>query len=609
MRVLHVVRQFHPSVGGLEDFVLSLARQQLREGLQAEVVTLNRTFRHPSVRLPSAELVDGVLVRRIGYIGSYKYPIAPDVLRGLSKFDLVHVHGIDFFCDYLAITRVLHGRPLVVSTHGGFFHTAYAKGLKNLFFLTITRLSLTQYRRVLANSSNDWDIFRPITRKNLVLIENGVNTNKFKNCGAQTFSPSFAYIGRLSLNKGLAELIDTFDIVCASVPSAHLEIIGNDFDGLLEVLQLRIAASGNSDKIKIRTGLSNNEIKQVIRDCSFFISASKYEGFGQTLVEAMSAGLIPIVNRIKSFEAIVTKSSVGMLTDFSRPAVAARQIVEFVSQAKSDYELMKNRAVTGSEWYSWEHASKRFSQEYERVLGVNARTLLGVRLEAQRREEAVSTIDQAVDQGRSLRIAFANAHTLNIATKSQGFRDVLERFLVFNDGVGVDIASRFKFGRGFSDNINGTDFVPHFLLSTKHSFRIFLIGSTNQVVSRAAEEFSGRFPQHRIVGFRDGFFIDAADVQRTCRLVRESGADLLLVGMGNPLQELWIDQNGEATGAKLMFGVGALFDFISGEKRRAPLWVRKIRGEWMYRLLLEPRRLWRRYLVGNFVFIKNVLFE
>ena len=98
---------------------------------------------------------------------------------------------------------------------------------------------------------------------------------------------------------------------------------------------------------------------------------------------------------------------------------------------------------------------------------------------------------------------------------------------------------------------------------------------------------------------RNGFFADAADAEETCRQIRAAHADCVLVGMGNPLQELWIDPFGAKTGARLLFGVGALFDFEAGSVRRAPSWVRQLRCEWIYRLLQEPRRLARRYVIGN----------
>jgi alpha-1,3-mannosyltransferase len=249
----------------------------------------------------------------------------------------------------------------------------------------------------------------------------------------------------------------------------------------------------------------------------------------------------------------------------------------------------------------------QFRAEYETILGLKRRTILGVRFEPMKREQAVVKIDEELQGGRPLRVAFANAHTLNFAARSASFRHILNGFLVLNDGVGIDIASRLKFGSTFPDNLNGTDFVPYYLSWTRHQLRIFLVGSTPAVVTEAARRFAVTWPQHSIVGTCDGYFHNEEQVDELCRIIKEVRADLLLVGLGNPMQELWIAHHGGTTGARLQMGVGALFDFASGRVPRAPVWVRRMRCEWTYRLVREPRRPFSRYVLGGFVFLRHVL--
>src|SRR5262249_2182823 len=179
LHVVHIVRQFYPSVGGLETFVLSLAKHQRLLGANAEVVTLDRLFRLPDVRLPEYDNVEGVPVRRIAYFGSRRYPIARGTLSCIEPFEIVHVHGVDFFCDYLAITQRSHRKCLVLSTHGGFFHTSFAGMLKTGFFHTVTRRSLSRYARVFASSINDEQLFNTVAGSRLIRIDNGVDTEKF----------------------------------------------------------------------------------------------------------------------------------------------------------------------------------------------------------------------------------------------------------------------------------------------------------------------------------------------------------------------------------------------------------------------------------------------
>ena len=119
MRVLHVVRQFHPSIGGLESVVAGLAQEQRRNGVEAEVLTLNRLFNDPASLLPAIDTVAGIPVRRIPFRGSRRYPLAGSVLRHLRGFDLIHVHGLDFFSDFLAILSSPHLTGLTALGAGG----------------------------------------------------------------------------------------------------------------------------------------------------------------------------------------------------------------------------------------------------------------------------------------------------------------------------------------------------------------------------------------------------------------------------------------------------------------------------------------------------------
>ena len=238
-----------------------------------------------------------------------------------------------------------------------------------------------------------------------------------------------------------------------------------------------------------------------------------------------------------------------------------------------------------------------------------SRTLLGVRIRDLGRDGAIALIDETVSRGDTVKVCFANAQTLNLACGDERYRNALRTFVVLNDGLGADIASRIKYGVPFQENLNGTDFIPDFLARTTLALRIYLVGSTDAVAARAAEALAEAFARHTIVGHRNGFFSGPQDIEQTCCDIRKSDADCLLVGMGNPLQEFWIGEHGANTSARLLFGVGAFLDFQAGNVPRAPQWVRQLRCEWMFRLLQEPVRLARRYLIGNFVFLGRVLFD
>ena len=607
MRVLHVVRQFHPAIGGLEGVVHDLSVEQRRAGIEVDVLTLNREFGNDDNLLPENEVVDGVPVRRIGYVGSKRYPIAAKVLFHLKPYDVIHVHGVDFFCDYLALTAPIHRKPLVLTTHGGFFHTGFARRLKRIYFQTVTRCTLRNYKRVFACSASDADTFRAIAEDRLQHIDNGVDIGKFAAASSPAFKPSFVCFGRIASHKGLERAIDTLDILRTRFPEAELQIIGNDADGTLPRLRTKYARLRRQGAIKFKTGLSDAAIAHCLKECSFFISASEYEGFGLALVEALSAGLVPIVNRIPSFEQIVRGAGVGHVVDFGNSARAASDIARIMEKTATQYAELRARAMASVKSYGWQRVEQRFRSEYEEILGVKRRTILGVNFEPMKRMQAVKKIDSEFECGGTLRIAFANAHTLTLSKSNAAFRQALNRFLVLNDGVGVDLASRLKFGTTFPDNLNGTDFVPYYLNNTRHKLRIFLIGSRPDVVNEAARRFAATWPQHQILGACDGYFRNEQHVEDICRLIKDVKPDLLLVGLGNPLQEMWIADRAGATGARLQMGVGALFDFTSGRVPRAPNWVRRLRCEWVYRLAREPRRMFSRYVLGGLMFMGYVL--
>lgn len=233
------------------------------------------------------------------------------------------------------------------------------------------------------------------------------------------------------------------------------------------------------------------------------------------------------------------------------------------------------------------------------------RRILGVNVHAISLDNAVALLDESQSQQRCLKLAFANAHLLNLAARNGELRGALDSFVVFNDGIGLDIASRVLYGRQFEDNLNGTDFVEQLLAKTAHTRRIFLLGGKEGVAEAAGEYLAKRHTRHAIVGVRDGYG-GMANIQETIAAIRASGADTLLVALGNPLQEMWLHKHLEATGCRIGAGVGALFDFMAGRVPRAPQWMRTARLEWVYRLSKEPGRLWQRYLIGNVTFLWRV---
>ncbi|MFS8048856.1 WecB/TagA/CpsF family glycosyltransferase [Rhizobium sp. BR 314] len=202
-------------------------------------------------------------------------------------------------------------------------------------------------------------------------------------------------------------------------------------------------------------------------------------------------------------------------------------------------------------------------------------------------------------------ISFVNAHNMLVMLRDGSYREVLERNLVLPDGVGLDIASRVAHGEPFPANLNGTDFVPALLTFMERPKRIGLLGGRRSVVENAAERLRQHAPWHEFTVISDGFF-DAQKSNAVTAEISRQKIDILIVGMGTPLQEKWVDEHVGPQHARLVLTVGALFDFVSGTVPRAPALVRALRSEWLFRLALEPNRLWRRYMLGVPLFLYQV---
>lgn len=214
--------------------------------------------------------------------------------------------------------------------------------------------------------------------------------------------------------------------------------------------------------------------------------------------------------------------------------------------------------------------------------------------------------EQAHKASGQTKVAFLNANNANIMLEDDGYRAVLEEHTVLPDGVGVDIASKILNGEKFQANLNGTDFVPALLTYIERRRRIGLIGGTPEVLAGAIDRFRQHAPWHEFVAVSDGYF-DKADSRSVIERLAEARVDILLVGMGTPLQEKWVHDNIAPEHARLVLCVGALFDFVSEIVPRAPSWMRQMRLEWMYRIACEPGRLWRRYILGGPVFLGRVV--
>jgi N-acetylglucosaminyldiphosphoundecaprenol N-acetyl-beta-D-mannosaminyltransferase len=244
------------------------------------------------------------------------------------------------------------------------------------------------------------------------------------------------------------------------------------------------------------------------------------------------------------------------------------------------------------------------------AIEVPEHSILGVRVADLTMADAIELLHGLIRTPReqAATLFFVNAHTLNLAYEDPSYRRVLNRATyVFGDGTGVRWASRLQ-GVRLKANLNGTDLVPELFHATAgQGYRYYLLGSTAESIRRAAHDVQRRFPGWELAGFHDGYL----DAERTARVIDEINQvepHLLLVGMGNPLQERWIDRHRDQLRVHLCMGTGGLFSYWAGDIRRAPAWIRRLGYEWLRILLQQPHK-WRRYVLGNPAYLLRVVKE
>ena len=368
MRIVHVVRQFPPGVGGLEEVVARLAEAQVRAGDAVRVVTLDRIFADPQTPLDKQDSWMGAEVVRIPFRGSKRYPLAPGVLAHTGDADLVHVHAVDFFFDYLAATKAFHRKPLVATTHGGIFHTQAQARLKRLWFASITRASARAYDAIVACSAPDFEMFQPIAAGNLVTIENGVDIEKFADRASRAPLKRLVTIGRFSVNKRLDQLLDALAELTARDDAWGLDIVGAESDWSAARLGQEIAARKLAGRVRLHVGASNEQAARVLEGASLFVSASEHEGFGLSLIEAMSAGLAPVVEANAAFAAFAAGCPEIVLADFANASTAADAIAATYGALAAAPDDRRGRLVAAAARYAWPGVADRYRKLYEQIL-------------------------------------------------------------------------------------------------------------------------------------------------------------------------------------------------------------------------------------------------
>jgi N-acetylglucosaminyldiphosphoundecaprenol N-acetyl-beta-D-mannosaminyltransferase len=238
-----------------------------------------------------------------------------------------------------------------------------------------------------------------------------------------------------------------------------------------------------------------------------------------------------------------------------------------------------------------------------RDTAVPTRHLFGLEVDALTMAQTVALAERAVRQHERLLIGVVNAAKIAKLKADPMLRDsLLEADVLLADGQSVVWASRLL-GQSLPERVAGIDLFEELLgVADREHLRVFLLGATPAVLARVETEIASRWPGAVIAGSRDGYFSED-EAGEIAEQIAGSSPDLLFLGMTTPKKEIFLGRYGDRLGVPVQHGVGGSFDVLAGVTPRAPRAWQRCGMEWAYRVVQEPRRLWRRYLFTNLAFL------
>jgi N-acetylglucosaminyldiphosphoundecaprenol N-acetyl-beta-D-mannosaminyltransferase len=236
--------------------------------------------------------------------------------------------------------------------------------------------------------------------------------------------------------------------------------------------------------------------------------------------------------------------------------------------------------------------------------------VLGVQIDIVRLDEVLAMIQETVAAERRLLIAHTNVLGINIAYQQAWFREFFNSAdLVYCDGMGVQLGGRLL-GYAIPERFTLADWVWRLSdLAEKNNFSMFLLGNPPGTAEKAAGSLKKFHPRLTIAGTQHGFFDKTAghpENEMVLEQINTTKPDILLVGFGMPVQEKWLKENWPRLEVNVAITCGALFEYVAGDLPRGPRWMTQNYLEWLARLLISPRRYWKRYLIDNPLFLVRV---
>ena len=235
--------------------------------------------------------------------------------------------------------------------------------------------------------------------------------------------------------------------------------------------------------------------------------------------------------------------------------------------------------------------------------------MFGVDVASFNMQQTIEYIDESIQKNITMQHVVINASKIVLMQECDGLKEIIKKCELINaDGQSIVWASRVL-GTPLPERVAGVDLMFKLIeLAEKKGYGIYFFGATQDVVEKTVNTFKEKYPNLIVSGYRNGYF-GPEDNNAIVEDMKNSNAKILFVAFSSPKKEYWLSKNIDKINIPFCMGVGGSFDIVAGKTERAPKWMQDIGLEWFYRFIQEPRRMWKRYLIGNLKFIYYVLKE
>ena len=420
---------------------------------------------------------------------------------------------------------------------------------------------------------------------------------------SDAFRPStLLYISRIEHpGKNHVRLIEAYSKLPRDVAEMHpLVIAGADWKDA-DVVHECAAKSPHADMIRFTGFVDDADMPRLWSEAGFYVFPSLFEGFGLSLVEAMSKGVPCACSNNGSLGEIA--GDVAITFDPKSVDDMAAAIARLLGEGKTDREARIARGVEWVKKFSWADHAKGIVK----LIGEKGVSRL-FRIPVARVTES-EAVERVVAMAKR-RHAAAFVATLNVDFVSNavsgwpfGGNDELWGYLrnadlVTADGMPIVLLSRLM-GRPLPERVTGADMVPAICRRcAEEGLSVYVLGGDREAVEEALGKLKVESGKLKVVGVDPAFVKLDQDQPEIIERINAARPDVLFVALGNPKQELWMGRNAAKLDVGAMIGIGGTFNFLAGRVKRAPKWMQKCGLEWVYRIIQEPGRLWRRYAYG-----------